>query len=237
MTDQLLAEVLEANLLLPQYGLVTFTWGNVSAIDRSSGLVAIKPSGVPYESMTVKDLVILDLDGNIVQGHRKPSSDTKTHLEIYKAFPNANAVLHTHSRWATIWSQAELPIPAMGTTHADYFYGAIPVTRRLTEEEIQGDYERNTGKVIVEYFHKNGVDPGQVGAVLVAQHGPFLWGKTAGKVVESAVVLEEIAQMAYHSIALKGSCEPMQSVLLDKHYLRKHGATAYYGQEEPNEKV
>lgn len=230
MLEKMIQDVLKANLMLPEYGLVTFTWGNVSAIDRESGLVAIKPSGVEYRQMTAEDIVVVDLEGQIAKGNRKPSSDLKTHLEIYKAFPQAGAVIHTHSRWATIWAQAELPIPAAGTTHADYFYGEIPITRRLTPAEIEEDYERNTGKVIVERFQDGHIDPAQMGAVLVAQHGPFLWNTTPKKVVEYAAVLEEIANMAYNSITLKGNRLPMQQELLDKHYLRKHGKNAYYGQ-------
>lgn len=230
MLENMIQDVLQANLMLPEYGLVTFTWGNVSAIDRESGLIAIKPSGVEYRQMTAEDIVVVDLDGRIEKGSRKPSSDLKTHLEIYKAFPQVGAVLHTHSRWATVWAQAELPIPALGTTHADYFYGEVPVTRRLTQAEIEGDYEGNTGKAIAERFQEGNIDPAQMGAVLVAEHGPFLWNTTPRKAVEYAVVLEEIAHMAYNSIALKGNRLPMQQELLDKHYLRKHGKNAYYGQ-------
>jgi len=228
MLETLKQEVLSANLLLPEYGLVTFTWGNVSGIDRASGLVAIKPSGVSYQGMTAEDMVIVDLDGNVVEGKLKPSSDTPTHLELYKAFPNIGGVVHTHSRWATTFAQAGCPIVATGTTHADYFYGAVPCTRLLTPAEIQGEYEKETGKVIVETFAN--LDPDMVPAVLFYSHGPFCWGKTPAKAVEAAVVLEEVAFMQYHALGLKPALGPMQQELLDKHFLRKHGKNAYYGQ-------
>jgi L-ribulose-5-phosphate 4-epimerase len=229
MLEALKQEVLQANLLLPKYNLVTFTWGNVSGIDRTKGLIVIKPSGVSYENMTAKDMVVVDLDGNQVEGELRPSSDTPTHIELYKAFPNIGGVVHTHSRWATSFAQAGMPIEATGTTHADYFYGAIPCTRKLTPAEIQGDYEKETGKVIVEAFA--GIDPDAVPAVLFHSHGPFCWGKTPEKAVENAVVLEEVAFMQYHALGLNPKLERMQQELLDKHYLRKHGKNAYYGQK------
>ena len=228
MLESLKQQVLEANLLLPKYGLVTFTWGNVSGIDRASGLVAIKPSGVSYEEMTADDMVIVDLDGNVIEGKLKPSSDTPTHLELYKAFPNIGGIVHTHSRWATSFAQAGRRIEPTGTTHADYFYGAIPCTRLMTAAEIEGDYEKETGKVIIETF--SNLDPDSIPAVLVQSHGPFCWGKTPEKAVETAVVLEEVAFMQYHALALNPELTPMQKELLDKHFLRKHGKNAYYGQ-------
>jgi len=228
MLEQLKQSVLEANLLLPKYGLVTFTWGNVSAIDRETNLVVIKPSGVSYESMTVEDMVVVDLDGNVVEGKWKPSSDTPTHVELYKAFPDIGGIVHTHSRWATIFAQAGRPIPAMGTTQGDYFYGEIPCTRPMTDEEIQGAYEKETGTVIIEAFRS--IDPNQVPAVVVNSHGPFAWGKDAMDAVHNAVVLEEVAFMDWHAMMMEPSRGPMQQTLLDKHYLRKHGKNAYYGQ-------
>ncbi len=229
MLETLKKEVYEANMALPKHGLITFTWGNVSGIDREKGLIVIKPSGVPYEELTVEDMVVLDLDGNKVEGKLNPSSDTDTHLELYRNFPKIGGVVHTHSRWATIWSQAGRGIPAYGTTHADYFYGEIPCTRRMTQEEIQGAYELETGKVIVERF--KGINPNFVPAVLVESHGPFTWGKDAHEAVHNAVVLEEVAMMAWHRENISGSvANPMDQVLLDKHFLRKHGKDAYYGQ-------
>jgi L-ribulose-5-phosphate 4-epimerase len=228
MLELLKQEVLQANLLLPKYGLVTFTWGNVSGIDRASGLMAIKPSGVGYEEMTAEDIVIVDLTGTVVEGRLKPSSDTPTHIELYKAFPNIGGVVHTHSRWATSFAQAGIPIEPTGTTHADYFYGQIPCTRRMTPSEIAANYENETGKVIVETFRN--LDPDAVPAVLVHSHGPFCWGKTTGKAVETAIVLEEVAFMQYHALMLNPDLTPMQQELLDKHFLRKHGKNAYYGQ-------
>ncbi len=229
MLETLKREVYEANLLLPKYGMVTFTWGNVSGIDREKGLVAIKPSGVEYGEMTVDDIVVIDIDGSIVEGKLKPSSDTATHLELYRAFTKIGGVAHTHSRWATIFAQAGRGVPAFGTTHADYFFGEVPCTRRMTEDEIKGNYEQETGKVIAERF--KGLDPMAVQAVLVHSHGPFTWGKSAAKAVENAVVLEETAFMAWHCLALVKELPPIQRELLDKHYLRKHGANAYYGQK------
>lgn len=230
MLNELKRQVLAANLSLPAYGLVTFTWGNVSAIDRQSGLVVIKPSGIAYEAMTLEDLVVVDLEGKVREGHRKPSSDTATHLALYRAFANIGGVVHTHSRNATIWAQAGQPIPALGTTHADYFYGDIPCTRPMSEAEIAGDYEGETGKVIIETFNQAGRDPQQVPGVLVYSHGPFAWGKSAADAVHNAVVLEEVAIMAMATRQLAPAIAPMQPELLDKHFLRKHGKHAYYGQ-------
>ncbi|MBH1915332.1 L-ribulose-5-phosphate 4-epimerase [Serratia marcescens] len=228
--NELKQQVLAANLSLPAYGLVTFTWGNVSAIDRQSGLVVIKPSGIAYEAMTLEDLVVVDLEGKVREGHRKPSSDTATHLALYRAFADIGGVVHTHSRNATIWAQAGQPIPALGTTHADYFYGDIPCTRPMSEAEIAGDYEGETGKVIIETFNQAGRDPQQVPGVLVYSHGPFAWGKDAADAVHNAVVLEEVAIMAMATRQLAPAIAPMQPELLDKHFLRKHGKHAYYGQ-------
>ncbi|MGK2695209.1 L-ribulose-5-phosphate 4-epimerase [Serratia surfactantfaciens] len=230
MLNELKRQVLAANLSLPAYGLVTFTWGNVSAIDRQSGLVVIKPSGIAYEAMTLEDLVVVDLAGKVREGHRKPSSDTATHLALYRAFADIGGVVHTHSRNATIWAQAGQPIPALGTTHADYFYGDIPCTRPMSEAEIAGDYEGETGKVIIETFNQAGRDPQQVPGVLVYSHGPFAWGKSAADAVHNAVVLEEVAIMAMATRQLAPAIAPMQPELLDKHFLRKHGKHAYYGQ-------
>lgn len=229
MIEKLKKEVLEANLSLPKYGLVTFTWGNVSGIDRKHGLIVIKPSGVDYEAMCIDDMVVVDLDGNIVEGHRKPSSDTASHLELYKAFPNIGGVVHTHSRWATSFAQAGKSIPALGTTHGDYFYGTIPCTRKMTPKEISGEYEKETGLVIVETFANS--NPDQIPGALVHSHGPFTWGNNAADAVHNAVVLEEVAFMAFQTIMLNGSNGTMQQELLDKHYLRKHGTNAYYGQK------
>ncbi len=228
MLESLKQQVLEANLLLPRHGLVTFTWGNVSGIDRDSNLVVIKPSGVDYDGMTADDMVIVNLDGEIVEGKLKPSSDTATHLELYRAFKNIGGIVHTHSRWATSFAQAGKPIEATGTTHADYFYGAIPCTRLLTPAEIASDYEKNTGRVIVETF--NQLDPNSIPAVLFHSHGPFCWGITPARAVETAVVLEEVACMQVHALMLNPQLTSMQPELLDKHFLRKHGKNAYYGQ-------
>jgi L-ribulose-5-phosphate 4-epimerase len=222
-------QVLEANLELPRYGLVTFTWGNVSGIDRDSGLVVIKPSGVPYEELKAEDLVVLDLEGNKVDGQLKPSSDTPTHLALYRAFPGIGGIVHTHSPWATSWAQAGRDIPALGTTHADYYYGTIPCTRQMMAEEIQGAYEHETGNVIIEMFRDR--DPMQMPGVLVHSHAPFNWGINPHDAVHNAVVLEEVAKMALHTYALNPAVQPMQQELLDKHFLRKHGASAYYGQK------
>lgn len=229
MLENLKQKVLEANLMLPKHGLVTFTWGNVSEVDRESGMMVIKPSGVEYDGMTADDMVVVSLEtGKVVEGKYKPSSDTPTHLELYRAFENIGGVCHTHSRWATTFAQAGVGIAPLGTTHADYFYGEIPCTRAMTKAEIQGEYEKETGTVIIETF-KN-IDPMSIPAVLVKSHGPFAWGNTAEESVHNAVVLEEAAFMAYHALTLTSSLPSMPRALLDKHYLRKHGANAYYGQ-------
>lgn len=230
MLESLKQQVLEANLLLPKFGLVTFTWGNVSAIDRESGLVAIKPSGVPYEGMSADDMVVVDLDGKVVEGKWRPSSDTPTHVELYKAFPNIGGVCHTHSSYATSWAQAGRDIPCYGTTHADYFYGDIPCLRCLTKAEIDEAYERNTGTLIVSEFNRLHLDPVAMPAVLLKNHGPFTWGKDAVSSVHNAVVLEECAKMAYRTEQINPSVQPAPQELQDKHYLRKHGKNAYYGQ-------
>lgn len=228
MLEQLKNEVLRANLDLVKYGLVTFTWGNVSGIDREKGLVVIKPSGVEYDGMTAEDMVVIDLEGNVVEGKWKPSSDTPTHLVLYKAFANIGGIVHTHSRKATSWAQAGRGIPAYGTTHGDYFYGEIPCTRKMTPKEIAGEYEKETGNVIVETFKDKSY--ADIPAVLVNSHGPFAWGTNPDNAVHNAVVLEELAFMAWHNIMMNPNIAPMQQELLDKHYLRKHGANAYYGQ-------
>lgn len=230
MLEKLKKAVFEANLLLPKHGLVTFTWGNVSGIDRERSLVVIKPSGVEYDEMTAADMVVVNLNGGVVEGKLKPSSDTPTHLELYKAFPALGGVVHTHSRWATVFAQAGRGVPALGTTHGDYFYGEIPCTRRMTAEEIAGQYEKQTGGVIIERFAQGGISPDDTPAVLVYSHGPFTWGHDPYNAVHNAVVLEEVAFMAYHAMHLTHGLPPMQQELLDKHYLRKHGAGAYYGQ-------
>lgn len=230
MLEELKEQVLQANLLLPKHNLVTFTWGNVSGIDREKGLVVIKPSGVEYSEMTADDMVVVDLKGNRVEGKLKPSSDTPTHVALYNAFPNIGGVVHTHSRWATSFAQAGMGIPAYGTTQGDYFYGEIPCTRTMTPEEIAGAYELETGNVIIETFRTRNIDPDQVPAVLVHSHGPFAWGTDPMNAVHNAVVLEEVAFMAFHARVLNPELQPMQQELLDKHYLRKHGANAYYGQ-------
>ncbi|MBO0995639.1 L-ribulose-5-phosphate 4-epimerase [Bacillus sp. SD088] len=231
MLAELKQRVLEANLQLPEYGLVTFTWGNVSGIDREKGLVVIKPSGVAYSELQADDLVVLDLEGNIVEGDLRPSSDTPTHLALYKAFKEIGGVVHTHSPWATSWAQAKRSIPALGTTHADYYYGEIPVTRPLSQQEIEQAYELETGNVIIETFKNLQLDPIAMPGVLVGGHAPFNWGKDAHEAVHNAVVLEEVAKMALHSFQLTPNVEPLDQYLLDKHYLRKHGPNAYYGQK------
>jgi len=229
MLEQLKETVCQANLLLPRHGLITFTWGNVSGIDREQGLVVIKPSGVSYEAMKAEDMVVVDLEtGKTVEGNLKPSSDTATHRELYKAFPHIGGIVHTHSRWATTFAQAGRGILALGTTHGDYFYGEIPCTRKMTKAEIEGEYEKETGSVIKETFQ--GKDPDAIPAVLVHSHGPFAWGSDPMDAVHNAVVLEEVAFMNFHALMLKPDIPPMQQELLDKHYLRKHGANAYYGQ-------
>ena len=230
MLENLKKEVYEANMLLPKYKLITFTWGNVSGIDREKGLVVIKPSEVEYDEMKPEDMVVVDLEGKVVEGNLRPSSDTPTHIEFYKAFPNIGGVTHTHSTYATSFAQAGRGVRAYGTTHGDYFYGEIPCTRKMTPEEISGEYEKNTGLVIVETF-KN-IDPDQIPAVLVHSHGPFTWGKDAVDSVHHSVILEECAKMALFTEQISGrTATPMQQELLDRHYLRKHGANAYYGQK------
>ncbi|EPO8028510.1 L-ribulose-5-phosphate 4-epimerase [Enterobacter hormaechei] len=231
MLEQLKAEVLAANLALPAHQLVTFTWGNVSAVDRASGMMVIKPSGVEYDVMTAEDMVVVNIaTGKVVEGSKKPSSDTPTHLALYRRYPEIGGIVHTHSRHATIWSQAGQDLPTWGTTHADYFYGAIPCTRLMTTAEIAGEYEYQTGVVIIKTFEERDISPMQVPAVLVHSHGPFAWGKDAADAVHNAVVLEECAYMGLFSRQLAPQLPVMQQELLEKHYLRKHGANAYYGQ-------
>lgn len=231
MLEELKRTVCEANLLLPRHGLVTFTWGNVSGVDREGGLMVIKPSGVEYENMGPEDMVVIRLsDGERVEGRCKPSSDTDTHLALYRAFPGLGGIVHTHSRWATSFAQAGRDVPALGTTQGDYFYGDIPCTRRMTPEEIGGRYELETGNVIVETFRTRRIDPDQVPAALVCSHGPFAWGTDPLNAVHNAVVLEEVAFMDFHALMLEPGKGPMQQELLDRHYLRKHGPGAYYGQ-------
>ena len=231
MLEKLKEDVWKANLQLPRHGLVVFTWGNVSGFDRESGLFVIKPSGVEYDKLRPEDMVVMDLNGNKVEGELNPSSDTPTHVELYRNFPSIGGVVHTHSRRATIWAQSGRSIPAYGTTHGDYFYGAIPCTRAMTPEEIGGEYEKETGKVIVETF--TGKNPDDIPAVLVKSHGPFTWGKDCLEAVHNSVVLEELAMMAWHTENTCGvQMQPMQQELLDKHFLRKHGANAYYGQKK-----
>lgn len=233
MLESLKQEVYEANLLLPKYGIVTFTWGNVSGIDRERGIFAIKPSGVPYETLRPEDIVLVDLEtGKVVEGELNPSSDTPTHRVLYQEFPTLGAVVHTHSPWAVAFAEAGLPIEALGTTHADSFYGDVPVTDALTQEEIESAYEENTGKVIVRTFRERGLDPDAVPAVLVRQHGPFTWGPTPKKAVENAKVLDVVAEMNYHALQLTRADCRVPQYLLDKHYFRKHGAHAYYGQAQ-----
>ncbi|MCF6466232.1 L-ribulose-5-phosphate 4-epimerase [Clostridium sp. Cult2] len=228
MLKDLKKEVYEANMLLKESGLVILTWGNASGINREKGLFVIKPSGVPYEKMKPEDMVVMDLEGNKVEGDLNPSSDTPTHLELYRKFKDICGIVHTHSKWATIWAQAGRGIEPYGTTHADYFYGKIPCTRSMTEDEIKGNYERETGKVIVETF--KGINPTLMPGVLVKSHGPFTWGKDPMEAAHNAIILEEIALMAYGSEQLKDNLNRMNQNLLDKHFLRKHGKDAYYGQ-------
>ncbi|TLV10697.1 L-ribulose-5-phosphate 4-epimerase [Klebsiella indica] len=231
MLEQLKTDVLLANLALPKHQLVTFTWGNVSAVDHDRGLMVIKPSGVEYEVMTAEDMVVVDItSGQVVEGNKKPSSDTATHLALYRRFPQIGGIVHTHSRHATIWSQAGRDLPAWGTTHADYFYGTIPCTRLMTTKEINDEYEYQTGQVIIETFEQRELNPLQIPAVLVHSHGPFAWGKDATDAVHNAVVLEECAYMGLFSQQLTPQLPTMQPQLLDKHYLRKHGKNSYYGQ-------
>lgn len=232
MLEQLKKEVFKANLELPKRGLVLFTWGNVSAIDRESNLVVIKPSGVSYDEMKESDMVVVDLNGNVVEGNLNPSSDTPTHIELYKKYPDIGGIVHTHSTFATIWAQSGRDLPAYGTTHADYFYGTIPCTRKMTEEEIKGEYEKETGSVIIETFEKREIKTKNVPAVLVHSHGPFTWGKNASEAVHNTVVLEEVAKMALNTELLNNKISEMQQELLDKHFLRKHGKNAYYGQKK-----
>ncbi|WP_222888955.1 L-ribulose-5-phosphate 4-epimerase [Enterobacter sp. C2] len=227
--QQLKQQVLDANLDLPRYGLVTFTWGNVSAIDRARGLVAIKPSGVSYDALKADDIVIVDLQGEVVEGKLRPSSDTATHLALYRRYPSLGGVVHTHSTHATAWAQAGLAIPALGTTHADYFLGDIPCTRALTEQEVQGEYELNTGRVIIETLKEG--EPLHTPGVVVYQHGPFAWGKDAHDAVHNAVVMEEVARMAWIARGINPSLKPIDGYLMDKHFMRKHGSHAYYGQK------
>lgn len=228
MFEDLKRKVYEANIALKENHLITLTWGNVSEIDRKSGLVVIKPSGVSYDVMSPDDMVVVDLEGNRVEGKWNPSSDLKTHLELYKTFPTIGGITHTHSKWATIFAQAEMSIPIAGTTHADTFYGDIPCTRKLTAVQIAGDYELETGKIICEAF--TSTNPMDIPGVLVCSHGPFTWGKDAAKSVEHAIVLEEVAMMAWHTMQLNPSAT-FQQELADKHYFRKHGPNAYYGQK------
>lgn len=230
MLDKLKEEVFQANLDLPKYGLVKYTWGNVSAIDRDSGLFVIKPSGVTYEKMTAQDMVVVDLDGRVVEGELNPSSDTLTHAVLYKHYPEIGGIAHTHSTWATIWAQAGLDVQAMGTTHADTFYGSVPCARFLTEKEVNDGYEVETGKVIIETFEERGLDVLAVPGILLQGHGPFTWGKDAKSAVMNSVVLDEVSKMNFFTQKLNGLAEELPQRILDKHYLRKHGQNAYYGQ-------
>ena len=231
MLEELKQQVYAANMELPRRGLVTFTWGNVSGIDREKGLVVIKPSGVEYDELTPEKLVVMSLDGERVEGELNPSSDTKTHLELYKAFPTLGGIVHTHSPYAVAWAQAGADIPCYGTTHADYFYGPIPCARHLTKEELDEDYEKNTGKVIIETFTGRGIAQVAVPGVICHSHGPFTWGKDAAQAVYHAVVLEEVAKMALLTRQIAPNAAAAPQYLQDKHYLRKHGPNAYYGQK------
>lgn len=230
MLEQLKKEVYEANMELPKRGLVTYTWGNVSGIDRESGLFVIKPSGVDYEKLTPEDMVVVDLEGKVVEGKYRPSSDTATHIELYKKYPEIGGVVHTHSPWATSWAQAAREIPCYGTTHADYFYGTIPCARNLTKEEIDAGYEKNTGTVIIETFENLGINPMYTPGVLCANHGPFTWGKDCHEAVHNSVVLEEVAKMASQAEVINPKLKVAPQEMQDKHFFRKHGANAYYGQ-------
>ena len=232
MLEELRKQVYEANMELPRRNLVTYTWGNVSGIDRESGLVVIKPSGVEYDELTPENLVVLDLEGNRVEGDLNPSSDTKTHLELYKAFPTLGGIVHTHSPYAGAWAQAGRDIPCYGTTHADYCYGTVPCARHLTKEELDEDYEKNTGKVIIETFTGRKIDPVAVPGVICHSHGPFTWGKDAAQAVYHAVVLEEVSKMALLTRQVDPGAAPAPQYLQDKHYMRKHGPNAYYGQKK-----
>ena len=231
MLEELKKKVFEANLELPKRKLVTYTWGNVSGIDRESGLFVIKPSGVDYETMTPDDMVVIDLEGNRVEGKYKPSSDTPTHLELYKRYPEIGGVVHTHSPEATSWAQAGRSIPLYGTTHADYFFGEIPCARSLTEEEINGEYEKNTGLVIIETFDSKNMNPMYTPGVLCTNHGVFTWGKDAAEAVHNAVVMEEVAKMATRTELINPNVKPAPDCIRDKHFFRKHGENAYYGQD------
>jgi L-ribulose-5-phosphate 4-epimerase len=231
MLEALKEKVFKANMALKEEDLVIYTWGNVSGYDEASKYVVIKPSGVSYDIMKASDMVIVDLEGNVIEGDLRPSSDTPTHLEMYKAYPMLKAVVHTHSEWATSWAQAKREIPVYGTTHCDYFYGAVPCTRSLTQSEIKDDYEKNTGKVIIETFENENTSPIEVPGVLVSQHGPFSFGQSPMNAVHNAKVLEELAKMAFRTEGLNSSISPVSQHLLDKHYLRKHGKNAYYGQK------
>ena len=230
MLEQLKQEVYEANMELPRRGLITYTWGNVSGRDAETGYFVIKPSGVDYDSMTWEDMVVCDLEGNVIEGKYKPSSDTPTHIELYKKYPEIGGIVHTHSPEATAWAQAGRSIPLYGTTHADYFYGPIPCTRSLTKEEIEGAYEKNTGLVIIETFEEKGINPMHTPGVLCCNPGPFTWGKDAANAVHNAVVLEEVAKMALKTEMINPKVEPAPDTIRDKHFFRKHGANAYYGQ-------
>jgi L-ribulose-5-phosphate 4-epimerase len=232
MLESLKQKVFDANLALVKHNLVIFTWGNVSAYDEASSYVVIKPSGVSYDHLKPEDMVVVDLNGNVIEGHLKPSSDTQTHLELYKSFKGVKAIVHTHSKWATIFAQSKKNILALGTTHADYFNQDIPVTRAMTQKEIEHDYEVNTGKVIVETFDNQKIDPIACPAVLVCEHGPFVWGKDLDEAIHNSVVLEYIAEMAHQTLALREDDQSMQEPLLKKHYNRKHGKNAYYGQKK-----
>ena len=220
----------EGNKKLGESGLVLLTWGNVSAFDAEKGVFAIKPSGVDYDTMTAVDMVVLDLAGNVVEGTLRPSSDTKTHLELYKAYPQLGSVIHTHSKWATVWCQQMMDLPCMGTTHADFFYGAVPCTRPITKEELDEDYEMNTGKIIIETITERGIDPLEVPAILTGGHAPFVWGQNVNKALENSIVLERVAEMAWMNHLLNAQVPPLPQHILDKHYTRKHGKNAYYGQ-------
>ncbi len=229
MLEELKKEVLKANLALKRSGLVVLTWGNASGIDREKGLMVIKPSGVPYEEMQPEDMVVMDLEGNVIEGNLKPSSDAPTHIELYKAFPRIGAIIHTHSEYATCFAQAGMEIPPLGTTHADLFHGPVPLTRDLTEEEVESDYEKNTGKAIIERFKD--LDYLALPGVLTKGHGPFVWGSSPREATINAITLEEIAKIAHHTLTLNENSEPIHTYLLEKHYQRKHGPKAYYGQK------
>ena len=231
MLDNLKEQVYQSNMALPDYGLVVFTWGNVSGIDREKELIVIKPSGVDYKDLTPDKMVVVDFDGKVVEGDLKPSSDTATHIELYKHFKDIKGVVHTHSPWAVSFAQAGIDIPAAGTTHADYFYGDIPVTRPMKKDEIETEYEKQTGTVIIETFKERQINPNDIPGVLVNDHGPFTWGSSPDNAVHNSVVLEQVAEMTYHGMQLNREGVRMDQQLLDKHFLRKHGKDAYYGQK------